>query len=245
MKAALQAELLKLRSTKTGFGLLVGMLALVCLAVLLHGFGLDAGQLLSKPNQIRVLIAGESVGVVFAALLGALSVTSEFRHGTIRPTFLAMPNRRLVVAAKALVSALVGSAFGALAATAAVGVGQLAFAVRDIPSALTTGDMLQLVVGGAVASGLWGATGLGLGSLVRNQVAAVVGIFVWLQIVENLLIDSVPKVSQYMPAALGQALAGSQVGVLTSALAAFLLLFLYTAAVVSAGAVGAARADIT
>ena len=244
MKPLVSAEFLRFRTTKAGAGLALAMLGLVLLAVLLHGFGLDSDLLSQKPSQLRVLTAGESVGVVFAALLGALSMTTEFRHGTIRPTLLATPQRPRVVWAKAIVNMLLGATFGALAAGAAAVVGQLAFSARDIPSLLTTEDLAQLVAGGAVASGLWAAIGLGIGALVRSQVPAIIGIFLWLQIVENLLIDSVPSISQYMPGALGHALAGSEVGVVDSAVAALLLLALYAAAVVTAGVLGTVRSDI-
>ena len=45
-----------------------------------------------------------------------MAMTSEFRHGTIRATFLFTPARTRVVAAKALASFLVGIGFGALGA---------------------------------------------------------------------------------------------------------------------------------
>lgn len=93
------------------------MIGLVLLAVLLHGFGLPARDLAETPNQMRVLVVGESVGAVFAALLGAMSMTAEIRHGTIRPTFLGTPKRDHVLIAKTVLNALIGLAFG-LAATA-------------------------------------------------------------------------------------------------------------------------------
>lgn len=88
MTAHLRAELLKQRSTRTNVGLLATMVGLVLIAVLLHGYGLPAGNVDSRSKQITVLFAwGEVVGSLFAALLGAMSITGEYRHGTIRPTF--------------------------------------------------------------------------------------------------------------------------------------------------------------
>ncbi|MCA1681290.1 MAG: ABC transporter permease, partial [Actinobacteria bacterium] len=124
MTAQLRAELLKQRSTATNAGLLAAALGLVLLAVLLHGFALPAERLDSASEELTVLFGwGQKLGVLFAALLGAMSVTSEIRHGTIRPTLLVTPQRGRVVAAKALASMLLGVGFGLLAAALALGAG--------------------------------------------------------------------------------------------------------------------------
>ena len=47
----------------------------------------------------------------FATLAGVLAVTSEFWYGTIRPTLIVEPRRRVVVAAKLAAAALAGIAF--------------------------------------------------------------------------------------------------------------------------------------
>lgn len=91
--AQLRAEILKQRSTWTALELFSAMLALALLAVLLHAFGLPSDDLGRRSNQLMVFGRGELLGVLFAAPLGALSITGEFHHGTIRPTFLVMPRR--------------------------------------------------------------------------------------------------------------------------------------------------------
>src|SRR5947207_1798861 len=99
------------------------MLGLVLLAVLLHGFGLPAGDLGSTHVQLMVLGRGEFLGALFAALLGAMSITAEIRHGTIRPTFLVTPRRHRVVAAKVAASVLIGAGFGLVAGAVAAAAG--------------------------------------------------------------------------------------------------------------------------
>ena len=107
MKAQLRAELLKQRSIRTNLGLFAGMLGLVLFAVSLHGFGLAAEHVDSRSDQLTVLFGrGEFLAVLFAALLGALSITGEIRHGTIRPTFLVTPRRDRIIAAKVWVTAV-------------------------------------------------------------------------------------------------------------------------------------------
>src|SRR6266851_2790919 len=113
------------------------MLALVTLAVLLHGFGLPATRLTSLPDQRGVCT---DVGVN----LGALAITGEIRTGTIRPTLLVTPRRGLVIAAKAVTILAAGFAAGVISAGAAAGVGCAALASRGITIQLGAGDYAQL-----------------------------------------------------------------------------------------------------
>jgi ABC-2 type transport system permease protein len=244
MKAELRAEFLKLRTTKTTLGLLAAMLGLVLLSVILHGLGLSATDVAGRSTQLRVLVeGGESVGAVFAGLLGAMSLTGEVRHGTIRPTFLTTPQRGRVVAAKAVTNMLAGLVFGLIATGVAAGVGTAVLSGRGVTIQLDGGDYALLLTGGAAAGALWAVIGLGLGALIRNQVAAIVSVFVWLLIVENLLVDSVPSVSRFMPGALGQAITGQRTGTLHTPALGALLLVLYAAAAVGVGSLATTRRD--
>src|SRR5262249_61660589 len=90
--AVLRAELFKQRTTRTTLGLFATMLGLVLLAELLHGYGLPAKDIGSARRQLQLLAPGEIIGTLLAALLGAMSITGEIRHGTIRPTLLVSPD---------------------------------------------------------------------------------------------------------------------------------------------------------
>lgn len=92
MIAQTRAELLKIRTTRTTIGLILGMLALVLLITLLTGLLSHPSGLASKADQRQLFSVGSTAGV-FAALAGALLVTSEYRYGTIRPTVLFNPAR--------------------------------------------------------------------------------------------------------------------------------------------------------
>jgi ABC-type transport system involved in multi-copper enzyme maturation permease subunit len=244
MKAEIRAEFLKQRTTKTVLGLLGAMVGLGLLSVLLHGFGLSAKDVAGRSNQLRVLVeGGESLGAVFAGLLGAMSITGEVRHGTIRPTFLATPKRGRVVAAKAVTNMLTGLVFGLIATGLAAVVGTAVLSGRGVTIHLDRGDYALLFAGGAAAAALWAVIGVGVGAMVRNQVAAIVGIFVWVQIVENLLVDSVPAVSRFTPGALAQAITGQRTGTLHSPALGALLLTLYAAAAVAVGSLATTRRD--
>jgi hypothetical protein len=83
------------------------------------------------------------------------------------------------------------------ALTAAIESGALA--ARGVHVELTAGDYAQLLAGGAAAAALWAASGVGVGALVRNQVSAVVGLCVWLLLIETVLIGNVPSAGKFAP----------------------------------------------
>jgi ABC-2 type transport system permease protein len=248
VKSLLRAELLKQLSTRTGLGLFAAMLCLVLLAVLLHGFGLRAEDLGGPHVQLMVLGRGEFLGALFAALLGAMSITAEIRHGTIRSTFLVTPRRGRVVAAKVLVSILFGAGFGLVAGAVATAAGAAALRARGIELQLDRGDYVLLVAGAAGAAALWAAIGVGLGAIVRDQVPTLVGLCAWLLFVEGLLVGDVAGVTQnvgrFAPGALGQALSGQDPDTLLAPGLSALLLALYAAAAAALGWVATTRRDV-
>jgi len=247
MRAQLRAELLKQRSTTTSLGLLAGMLGLVLFAVLLHGVGLPAENLDRTPAQLMVFGRGEFLGALFAALLGAMSITGEVHHGTIRPTFLVTPRRGRVIAAKVWASTLIGAGFGLAASALAAGVGTAALRARGIDVQLDGAAYALLLAGGAAAAALWAAIGVGLGAVVRNQVPTAVGICAWLLFVEGLLVGDVADVAdvgRFAPGALGEAISGQGPGTLLAPALATALLALYAIAAAAAGSLATARRDV-
>ena len=244
MSGQLRAELLKHRSTFTNPGLFLAMLGLVLLAVLLHGLALPADRLANASDQVQVFRFGSLLGALFAGLVGAMSITGEIRHGTIRPTFLVTPRRGRVLAAKIVASALVGTVFGLAAVGVAVGVGSAALAARGVPITLDSGDYTLMPVGGVAAAALWAPLGLGLGALLRNQVATLVAIFLWLFFIENLLIDFVPGVGRFAPGAAAAAMTGLDPETLLAPAVAAFLLALYAAAAAAAGTLATLRRDV-
>jgi ABC-2 type transport system permease protein len=248
MIAQLRSELLKQRTTRTTGALLLWMLVLIVIIVLLHSFGLDAATLRGAANQPKVYGWGTSIGALFAALLGTLSVTSEIRTGTIRPTLLATPNRTLVIGAKMIAAAIGGASVGLIAEALVSVIASAAFAIRGIPVALTAGDFARMLAGGAAAAALWAGIGTGIGAIARSQVGAVVGLCVWLLLIETVLAGEVPSVGKYTPGASAGALAGmlqsaTSLKLVTPVLGA-ILLAAYTALAVSAGAFTTEKRDV-
>jgi ABC-2 type transport system permease protein len=238
----LRAELLKQRSTQTTLLLLLAMVGLVAFAVAMHVLALGVDRLSTRSHQLEVFQVGTRAGMLFAGLAGAIAITAEFRYGTIRPTFLVAPWRSPVIAAKLAISGLAGIVFGLLAEALMAGGAAVGLAARGIDNQLTGGDYLQLLTGGAAAAALWAAIGVGVGALIRNQVGAVVGLCVWMFLVESVSEGFVPDAARLLPGGVGLALAGNS-DELSAAVGA-LLLVLYAAAASAAGWIETLRRDI-
>jgi ABC-type transport system involved in multi-copper enzyme maturation permease subunit len=245
MKTQIRSESYKLVTTRTNLGVAAGMVTLIAVAVLLHTFGLPVERLGNLAGQRGVLIdVGVRLGTLFAALLGALAITSEFRTGTIRPTLLVTPRRATVIAAKTICALVAGAITGLIAAATAAGVGSIGLAGRGVTIQLTAGDITRLLLGATLAGALWAVIGLGVGAVVRAQVPTIVGLFAWMLFVENILSD-VPSWQRFAPGSLAQAL-GGQVsdGILTSAALAAVLLIAYAALVALVGLTSTLRRDV-
>jgi ABC-2 type transport system permease protein len=246
MNAQLRAELLKLRTTRTTIGLLAAMVGLIVFAVALHGLTLPVETLSSRDTQLSFVYGwGERFGALIAGLLGAMAITAEIRHGTIRPTFLVTPQRARVVVAKAGAGMLAGLGFGLIAGVVATGAGGAVLAARGIDSQLTAGDHTMSIVGAAGAAALWAAIGVGVGAVVRAQVPALVGITAWLLFVENVLVQNLVGIGRFGPGAAAQALSGQGPDTLLAPGIGVLVVACYGAAAIGAGWRTTLRRDVT
>jgi len=155
-----------------------------------------------------------SIGYVFPVLIGALATTGEFRHQTLTPTFLANPRRMQVLGTKSASSLVVGAAYGVLALVASVGAGALALSLLGIDTALGDSDTWAMFGRALIAMALWAAIGVGLGTVVPNQTAAIVIILAFTQFLEPLLrfagglSDVTAAIAKFLPGASSDALVG-------------------------------------
>ena len=233
MTGRFKAELLKVRSTRTTVGLALGMIALVLLFSLLSGLLTKAHDLVTVEDQRELLSVGSFAGV-FSALAGIMLVTSEYRYGTIRPTFLFTPRRTRVVAAKGAAGMFAGVLFGVVGAVLALGIGYACLSARGIDYALSGGQTALLLLGTVAGCALWGAIGVALGAVVRNQVGAVIGLLAWGFVAENILFGLVPGVGRFGPVHAADAFIGLAMDHLLQAAPGGLILAAWAAALAPA-----------
>lgn len=184
MTRLLSSELLKLRTTRTFYGLIGGAIALIVIIAVL---GAALGTFKSTGTPGRDLLGVAGLAPLFALVIGVIGVTTEFRHGTITPSLLVEPVRVRLMAAKLAAQLIVGLALGVLCFGVCAGLVSAILSGRGIATGMTTSDWIGAVVGGAVATMLYAALGLGVGALLRNQVGAIVVVLAWVFVIENLL----------------------------------------------------------
>jgi ABC-2 type transport system permease protein len=241
-----RAELTKLATTRLIYGMAAAMAAFAVLTVAANILDRQGAPPLSA-DHFPVLVAGPVTLLSGAALLlGILGMAGEFRHRTVTQTFLVTPDRGRVVAAKLVAYPLAGIALALsiLAFTAAVAAGWLA--AKGITPSLLDARLGRVLLGAVLAAGLCGLVGVGVGALVRNQVAALVGVAVWVLLVEGLLMSLLhaPSMAKWLPSAAAAALTNPGGGQL-SRLAGSLLLAGYALALALIGTRLVVRRDIT
>ncbi|HEX6754538.1 MAG TPA: hypothetical protein VF109_01185 [Mycobacteriales bacterium] len=196
MTAALRAEVRKLTTTQVLFWLVVlAVLLSLALSSLISAFAerTEGGQ----PLEL-VLNAILGFPFLLAAILGVIGITGEYRHLTITPTFLSVPRRGVVVSAKLVTYLVTGLLLGLLCLGAAVALATPWLNARGFEIDLGASSTIRILVGGVIASGIYGIFGVGLGALLRNQVAAVVGLVIYLFVAEPIL-SAIPKVRAAYP----------------------------------------------
>jgi len=247
MTDLIAAELGKLRSVRTTWGLLAAGLALAALSV--AATIVSASQVgvdLASADGIASLFGGGAgSAAVLALVLGLLMTAGEFRHGTITTTLLAVPDRRRVVAAKVAAGALAGAVFGLAAALLTFAVAVPWLAVDGVAVAYGSGDVWLSVLGGIAVTVLYAPIGVGVGALLPNQVAAICASLGWVFVLEPLLLQFLPEVGRWVPGGAASALLRAPLPELLSAWAGGLLFAAYAAALAVAGAAVLARRDVS
>ena len=132
------------------------------------------------------------------AAAGALAATSEHRHGTAAVTFTFAPRRGRVLAAKLATHAIVGLAYGLVLAVAAAAALFTVAAARGVSLGLPAPTVLALLARIGVAMAVYLLVGVGVGALLRNQVAAVCVVVGYLYLAEPVLM-MIPGVNALYP----------------------------------------------
>lgn len=246
MSRLLRAELLKIRTTRLWWALLLAAVGLVALQVALGT--LLAGQQgtpgLESDRAVRNIWGGAGNAGILAMILGIIVLAGEYRHMTMTSTALVTPRRGRVVAAKLGAAALVGLVYGLVACvvTAAIAVPLL-----SAKGATGHAEVVPILGGAILATVLYAIVGVGVGALVRNQVAAVVGALIWVLVVEALVVVFLPEVGRWLPGGAANAIlqASTPNGGLLPAWGGALLFCGYGLLFALLGARFAVRRDIT
>jgi ABC-2 type transport system permease protein len=216
MTRLVRAELLKLRTARVNYGLLALSAALTAIFATLEaaraGNGSSGVPPISTVSGLTTVTTVTGFSMLISAVLGVIAASGEFRHNTATFTYLATPVRSRLLAAKAVAAAGAGALFGLVSSVIAAAVGLAFVAGQASHVALGAGTLVGHAAGAVLAAALLASTGVGIGSLIRSQLAGVIGIFVWGVIVESVIGGLFTSVRPYLPYTAATTMAGAHLG---------------------------------
>jgi ABC-2 type transport system permease protein len=188
-----RAELLKLRTTRT-FAALVASAVLLTLLVVVLATSLSKNV---TEADVRDYFTSD-FSSLFILILGVTGMAGEWRHRTITTSVLAAPQRLRFLAAKTVSYAAAGVILSLVVSVTMMVVGTIILDARGEVT-ISVAKMADVLWRNLVVAAYFGALGVCVGALVRNQVAAIVGLLIVSLAVEPALAALAEDVSKFMP----------------------------------------------
>ena len=239
-RQAVRMEWIKLRSLRSTPWMLlattVGMIAIGVTAMANTKAPSPADAASFDP--VNNVLAGVVLGQLVIGLMAVLAVTGEYSSGSIKSTLAAVPNRRMMLAAKAAVVGLVSLVVGEVVTFVTFFAGTAAM-VGGVPQpSLGDPGVLRAVVLSGAYLGMVGLIGVGLGAVIRYSAAAIgalVGLFFVLPTLLAVLTGT--TVSKFLPTWIFSSSLGvsKEVSGVLTPWAGFAVLCLYVAAALGIG----------
>jgi ABC-2 type transport system permease protein len=184
----LAVERIKLFSTRSPWW------CIALAAVIMLGFSALVTALSSGgdiPLTVSTTQFGYGLALNVILVMSVIAVTTEYRTGTIKATFMAVPNRTAALLAKAALVALVSGVVGEVIAFGAYGIGRLIKPHADL--AIDTAAEWRFVAGVGLVFAISSVIAISVGTLVRHTAGAIAILLVWTMLVEGL-VGIIPKV---------------------------------------------------
>lgn len=150
-------------------------------------------------QQLRNLLGSGFTGYILALLLGVLIVTTEFRHKTVTTSFLVTPRRPQFVGAKLITAAVLGILLAVIMLFTAFVAGGITLVAEGGTISSLAGQIPAVAPGMILVFALFAILGVGVGSVLTNQVAAIVVCLGWFIILEGILVALVHGAERWVP----------------------------------------------
>ena len=172
-----KAELFKLRTTSLWWIFAIVLVPLFAASLLANWASENApdgsGATRSAGDvAANLYTSGQFFGVLLVLLLSAIIVTNEFFHLTATTTFLVTPRRSRVIMAKFAAAIVVGLIAWALVTILDLIFVPLIMHQLGFGAELGNGGVWRAIALNALAFLLWSVLGVGVGVLIRSQIAA-------------------------------------------------------------------------
>jgi ABC-2 type transport system permease protein len=200
MSVLLRAEARKALATPTIWWLLLGTVAIgiagtVAPLVVVEN---DAAHLLTD-RTLQQAMHGAAAGVILVVVAGIIGMAGDWRFGQASQTFLTTPHRRRIVAARTVIYMAVGAVFGTAAVATSTVTAWFWYRANDVALPLERSAVWLTLLGCLAVAVLFGALGVAVGAITRNQMVAIVGAMGWLVVVEPILFAASSTVFRWLP----------------------------------------------
>jgi len=186
---ALRSELTKIRSVRSTYWSLLALVVITIGIGALFAFGrvqnfsqnlsqMPPGALAAErardiAQATETSLFGLILGQLVIAVLGALTITSEYSTGMIRTSLSVMPRRGVSLAAKAVVFGAIALVVGLVTSFISYFVGQAILSTQHINSTIGQPGVLRAVIGGGLFLAVCGLLSFGLGAIIRHTAGAI------------------------------------------------------------------------
>ena len=160
------------------------------------------GRGLDNADVVDGIYSKSISGYLFVMIIGALAMTGEFKHNTAVATFLASPKRHHVMWAKMLVAAVVGIAVMLISTATGFIAAYLGLQQYSDAAAPHSSVFIDTLGAAVVTGAVLAVIGVAIGTLIRSQTPAVVGIVIYMYLVERLIIVFWPDGGKWLPTGL-------------------------------------------
>jgi ABC-2 type transport system permease protein len=265
MRAAVVAEYRKLVSTRLWWVLLLTLAAYLAFIGAVLAFSLVVAQEQEGAPAVEGIDVAAGVygliniiGYVFPLVIGSLMMTGEFRYQTITESLLVEPRRTVLLGGKLVTAVPLGLLYGVVGTVSLVAASAPLLAWLGDGAFLGDRDVIEVLVLGVVVTMIWTVIGVAFGSVLTNQIAAIVVLLAFTQFVEPIArlalgaFDATESVAKFLPGAaadgvIGTSLVSEMSGGSTDLLSrgtALLVLLGYAAALAVVGRLTTLRRDI-
>ncbi|MFD9903269.1 ABC transporter permease subunit [Streptomyces sp. NPDC059063] len=237
---AARMEWIKLRTLRsTSWALLLTVAGMVAIGIVTMANTKaptpDKAATFDPTNNV---LAGVALGQLLVGVLGVLVITGEYSSGSIRSTLAVIPDRRLLLTAKATVYGTMVLLIGEVVSFVTFFAGRAALADGVPRPDIGDPGVLRAVLLSGAYLGLIGLMGIGIGAITRHTASAIAAL-VGVTFVLPALIGGIsgPTVAKFFPTMIaGNSLAVAKpVSDMLAPWTGFALLCLYTVVVLGAG----------
>jgi ABC-2 type transport system permease protein len=212
----LRSEWTKLRSVRSTYWTLLAAAAVtIGLGAILSVFYLNNYTTMSPADRAAFDPTSYALSGLFLAqlaigVLGALVITGEYGTGMIHTTFAAVPQRRLVLGAKALVFAAVTLVTGVVSCLVGFFLSQAILSTHHLQTPIGAPGVLRAVIGGGLYLAVLGLLAFGMGAIIRHTAGAISAVFGLILVVPTIALflpsSWSNEISPYLPSNAGRAI---------------------------------------